>query len=296
MTKFNYQIITPDEQYKLLIERWLIDDIWKDKIVLFLKHHSYFQIMLYFLKFQDKDKLFLPNTLRSDIQSMYEFDHNLRVMVFSFICEIEHSFKNNFCQVTCQKRGNIRWVDPIKYRRSGCFDKHIKPFLNQIDENKTTPEKIPHDIIRKYMQKYMDPLYPPLWNMLEVLTFGSISTIYKSLDNSTKKEIANLYSLDNSILESWIQAIVTVRNICCHHNKLYDQPIKTSIQIAKRFVSAFEWDNCRLFAILGIIHYFCHKLDIHTKFLLQLTTLIKAYPTVNTGLPTDWEGLIKWII
>lgn len=130
----------------------------------------------------------------------------------------------------CQEKGNIRWTDVNNFKDTRVFDDILSPIIQSIDSG-----TVKSDFIKKYMAKYTDPIYPPFWNMLEILTFGQISLMYKSVDANHKKTIASVYTIDNSILENRLQCLVAVRNICCHHNKLYDRQDLFPIKVPKLY-------------------------------------------------------------
>lgn len=93
------------------------------------------------------------------------------------------------------------------------------PFLEQVENKRSS-----HDPITFYVKKYTNPKFPPFWNMLEVFSFGQISTIFQHFsERFVKKLVAESYNLSIPMLEDRIKNLVDARNICCHHNKLYDR-------------------------------------------------------------------------
>jgi len=81
-----------------------------------------------------------------------------------------------------------------------------------------------YEHVQKYIDKHQDPKNPPFWNMIEVFTFGQVVKMYRYLaDIQIQKDVAKQYNLDERKMWSWMKTLVDVRNICCHHNKLFDK-------------------------------------------------------------------------
>lgn len=287
--KFNYSIKTPEQLYENLVNKWLEIDISKEEVIHFLKHHSYFQFMLYFKKYRNNEHKFNDWIKFSLLRDTYFFDQKFRLILLFYISEIENSFKNNFCQIICNKLWNTWRTEKKHFKVIKIFDEVIQSILNDIDKNNVKSE-----FIKKYVEKYNNPKYPPFWNMLEVLTFWQISIIYKSIENSYKKTIANVYSIDNSILENWLQSLVLIRNICCHHNKLFDRNDLLIIKIPKKFIwlDIFEWHERNVFWKLSIICFLLTHLKIEDNFISELKILFEKYNYIPQFIRNDWEEKI----
>lgn len=290
--RFEFSIKTAEELYNQLIEKWLDMDISKEKIIHFLTHHSYFQFMLYFKRYWNTDHKFSSDTKFSIIRDTYIFDQKLRLNLLYYISEIENSFKNSFCQTMCQDKWNIRWTDKNNFKDTRVFDDILSPIIQSIKDK--SPKS---DFIKKYMIKYTDPIYPPFWNMLEILSFGQISLMYKSVDSSYKKTVASIYKIDNSLLENRLQCLVTIRNICCHHNKLYDRQDLFAIKIPKiyKWKDIFESHEKDLFGVFAIIYYLLLHLNLDKKFLSDIKILFAEYNYINNIIREDWEEKILLI-
>lgn len=63
-----------------------------------------------------------------------------------------------------------------------------------------------------------EPELPPSWIMIEGLTPGSLSHLYRELrDTPAKRSIAATLGVNHPLLDSWLRTYVRVRNICAHH-------------------------------------------------------------------------------
>lgn len=184
---FTYEIKTPEEILNLLMQRNLIIDEQEENVIYFFKFHSYFQFMLYMKDFWDKNHNFNWKITFSEIKDYYLFDKDLRELLFRYIWEIENTFKNIFCFYWCKYLWNTFWIEKENFNEN-FNDEKIELIKLSIDKKrkgksleKEHKKIVNKDEIKKYIEKYINPKYPPFWNMLEIFTFGEISKLYEFL-------------------------------------------------------------------------------------------------------------------
>lgn len=290
MDPFVYQILTAEQQYDNLIAKWLLMDQERSEIIFFLRHHSYFKVMLYFRPYRSVNdagnRRFHDWSTWTRILQDYNFDHDLRITLFSYIIFIENSFKNTLCQLTCQKRWNTRWEDVAHFNDPQVFVESIQPILNEI-----LLWRSKHEHVQKYIERHIDPKNPPFRNMIEVFTFGQVVKMYRYLaDTQIRKEIWKQYQLDESKLWSWMKTLVDARNICCHHNKLFD---KTNWKIARvRAIDQMLDQRCdTLYHVCTLMHYLLNQIRVNNTFIHDLDMLFTKYPDVQNSFPENWKEL-----
>ena len=84
----------------------------------------------------------------------------------------------------------------------------------------------------------------PVWAIVEVLSFGTLSKIIKNLKTGTessysifaanyqyKSKKGNLVKPSQKMLASWIQGVSVLRNICAHNSRIYNRTIHTTPEI-----------------------------------------------------------------
>lgn len=59
---------------------------------------------------------------------------------------------------------------------------------------------------------------PPVWCAIEVIPFGSLVTLYRNTTRKVKKAVSDVFGVPSEVLESWILALNTVRNLCAHQS------------------------------------------------------------------------------
>ena len=140
--------------------------------------------------------------------------------------------------------------------------------------------------------------------VLEVASFGTISTFFKNLKPSrSKREIANHFGLDISTFESWFHTMAYIRNACAHHARMWNKLISIRPQIPrsplKQWLKSPRIDNRRIYFILSSILYLLQTVNPHSRFKKNLFKLFKKYPTVDIsamGFPADFRNEKLWIV
>lgn len=84
----------------------------------------------------------------------------------------------------------------------------------------------------------------PVWAVVEVLSFGTLSKIIKNLKTGTGSTFSvltsnyqfasvkgNLVKPSQKMFASWIQAVSVLRNMCAHNSRIYNRTIHTAPEI-----------------------------------------------------------------
>lgn len=77
------------------------------------------------------------------------------------------------------------------------------------------------DFVQEHFDNYSNPIIPPVWKTLEVVSLGTLSHIFCNLsDKRMKKRIAREFNFpQHKLLESWCKNAVTLRNNLAHHSR-----------------------------------------------------------------------------
>ena len=67
----------------------------------------------------------------------------------------------------------------------------------------------------------------PIWIQLEIIPFGTVSLLYSDLRAGIARSgVSSAYGIDHAILQSWLRALVVLRNICAHGGVLYGRQLE----------------------------------------------------------------------
>ena len=133
--------------------------------------------------------------------------------------------------------------------------------------------------------------------MMEAITFGSLSRLYSGLRLHHRKAIATHFGYDEKILVSWFRSLNMLRNMCAHHNRLWnfhmlvDQP-----KVAKKFRSEMTRTDrlyARVIVLIALLDEIAHGSDWKQR-LIDLINRFPRVPTAAMGFPADWRLRAVW--
>lgn len=87
-------------------------------------------------------------------------------------------------------------------------------------------------IIQQHHKTHINDKYAPAWKTLEYMTLGGIIHLFNALkDKMVRRAISEHFKVRQlPVFESYLKAILTIRNYCAHGNVLYDIALPTSIR------------------------------------------------------------------
>ena len=297
MTTYNKQPISIADQISILKSRGLMFDN-EQEAVEYLKIISYFRLASYW-KPMESDKLkhiFKPNSKFENVVTLYNFDKELRTLIFSAIQSIEIALRTKIIQIVSSNYGAFWFTEKSLFTNTTIFSKCL---LNIEEELKRSKE----DFLIEHFAKYDNPPYPPAWKTLEVSSFGTLSKLYCNLaDNNLKKQIARELGLPQHLyLESWIKSLSVLRNCIAHHARIWNRKYPWKPQIPQKLQSPWIQNSTisheKLYAQLCCIGYLLNAIHPNNNFKQKLKILLSKYSIVDIsamGFPKLWYNEALW--
>ena len=297
MAKFEKPAKSDDLLVAQLIERKLLIE-QPEKVKTYLSHIGYYRLSGYMHPFLKRDgtKEFQEGSHFSKVLDSYLFDKKLRQVLLDMCERIEISIKTNLCNIMALKHGPHWYLDGSHFRK---YD-HYQHFIHDVEEYCTEC----HDsFIKHYLRKYSAPRLPPIWMIIQTLTFGQVSRLYDNLKASPERSaIAYCYGITPGIFESWLKSISFVRNCCAHHSRVWNRhfPLKPIIPTDKDkcFLATVNDDtNKRLYGTLSCMLAMLEKINPNASCRRRLKGLFREYPHVSLvemGFTADWENSSIW--
>lgn len=205
---------TFEEQLELLKRKGIVIEHSEDCIE-FLKHVNYYRFSAYYLPFRDaKTQKLFSNIKFERLQKIYEFDQNLRSLIFAAIENIEIHLRTQIAYYHVHKYGAEGYREFNYYNTGHNHSDFLQRLSGCVNENKKTL------IVRHHLDKYDGHF--PLWVMIEFFSMGMLSHFYRDLITQDRKNIAKiLYNTNHKNLESWTRCLTDLRNRCAHYSRLY---------------------------------------------------------------------------
>lgn len=267
------------------------------KAFAFLDNVSYFRFAAYLRPFKALDKTrYKENATFEKAVRIYEFDAELRALLFSAIQKIEISLRAKVINQFSLNYGAFWFVNPDL-----AVDKH--KYAENLSFLDRELQRSKDDFIKEHYAKYGKEEFPPAWKLIDLTSFGSLTKLYFNFANgAVKKKIARSYGVpQQEMLESWMKSINALRNCCAHHGRVWNRVMPVMPQLPMKLKQAWitnipELAN-RLYAVLCCLLYWLNAIDSQNELCANFKDLLSRYPEVDTkamGFPKCWQDEPLW--
>jgi len=192
----------------------------KSEAIHYLKSIGYFRLSAYFLPFINKDsanKVFKEGVELKDIEQLYAFDKELRLLVVDAIESIEVTLRASLNDYMSFEYGPHWYLEAKHFNNLKIYQK----FLEDLEELCRKPKEV---FLIHYYANYTAPKLPPSWMVTELISFGTCANLFKNLHSlQDRKEICKLFKQHPTIMSSWFTSLNYVRNLCAHHARLWNR-------------------------------------------------------------------------
>ena len=261
-----------------------------DNALQILKQHNYYRLSGYWKFFLDADDFFDERTSFEKIYEIYKFDRFLRSQLIEVITDIEVYFKTQLAYYLGNKYGAIGYLNSENFDEKK-IDSH-KKFIDTVENINLTKKDNP--IVKHHATKYDGNI--PVWALVELVSFGSVSKLYSLLNTHDQKEFCKMAykNINHLQLDSFIHAVTALRNTCCHFQRLYKY--KPSIR-AKKYT--FDLNDVDSYNVVNF-DYVGYSMFIALLLLPSKSTGFKfikhvtKYMKINVIDPRDYGMYKGW--
>lgn len=279
--------MTIDEQIKNLKDLGLIvkDEEYARKI---LNDISYFRLIkAYSLNLKYKNSNYNEQVTFEHIVELYLFNANFRQILFPQIEKIEINTRCRIGNYFANKYGVLGHMDSNNFANIYYHKLFIEDIREEVKRNSKAP------FVKNFRENYEGGELP-IYALVEIFSFGTLSKFYKNMKNADKKEVAKEFGVGYTYLESWLESISYVRNICAHYGRLYNAKLSKTPRMYNQYRKAGIGNN-RIFGVLLCMMQLL-KEDKHWKlFIDELELLIDKYEGIDIktmGFPENWKELL----
>lgn len=246
----------------------------------------------------------------SDIVALYEFDENLRSLVFKYICHIEQKIRSlisySFCEVFSENQS--AYLDSSNYNVAKKNRHDISKLISILDyeANKNTE----HSYVVYQRNTYGNV---PLWVIMKTLTLGQTSKMYSFMKPSIKAKVSVHYeNVTEKELIQYLKILTVFRNICAHNERLFsfetrfeipDTKLHEKMDIPQKGTQ-YLYGKHDIFALFIAFRYLLDKEDF--KLLKkELTKLFSAFAIATSStdknkllqamhFPSNWANITRY--
>lgn len=299
---FTKKALTVTEQVAQLQERGLL--IKHPRIAeKYLLNISYYRLGEYwYVMQQDKEKhIFKPNSKFEDVIALYNFDAELRLLLFGIIEKIEISLRTKLIYYVSHE------IDPWWFQNFELFI-DSKALVKTLSNLEAEIERTKDVSIKNHKKKHKDDgRFPPAWKSLEQTSFGALSKLYGNLKNNvaSKDIIAKEFgAVNHTYLPSWLQSISQIRNFCAHHSRLWNRNLPSTVKMLSKPPNPWITDaenvpkqSNKLYMHMCLMKYLLNTIKPDNEFTERLDALFKKYPNVDLkalDMKPNWQQEPLW--
>jgi len=271
----------------------------------YLSNISYYRLGEYWYVMQsDKENhVFKPNSKFNDVIALYNFDADLRMLLFEVIEKIEISLRTKLIYHLSHE------INPWWFQNFELFTDSmalVKTLSNIEEELSRSKDKT----IKNHFKKHKDDKrFPPAWKALEQTSFGALSKLYGNLKHTLKSKdtIAQEFgAVNHTYLPSWLQSIAQIRNYCAHHSRLWNKNLPGTVKLLSKppnlWINDIEnvpkqHEFSKLYVHLCLMKYLLNTIQPNNTFTTKLNTLFVNYSNVDEnalGMKPNWQKEPLW--
>jgi abortive infection bacteriophage resistance protein len=301
---FDKKAFTLEEQVAQLQKRGL--EIKHPRIAeKYLINISYYRLGEYWYVMQsDKENhIFKLNSKFTDVIALYNFDAELRLLLFDVIEKIEISLRTKLIYYLSLE------IDPWWFQNFSLFD-NCKELVKTLSSLEGEIERTKDVAITNHKKKHKDDgRFPPAWKSLEQTSFGSLSKLYGNLKSTVKakdKIAEDFGAVNHTFLPSWLQSIAQIRNFCAHHSRLWNRNLPSTVKLLPKPPNPWIIDQenipkqhefSKLYIHMCLMKYMLNTIIPKNEFTQKLKNLFEKYPNVDPnalGMKQNWENEPLW--
>jgi len=255
----------------------------------FLNDVSYFRLIkAYNLGLKEKNSKYNGKTTFEEIVQLYLFNSRFRQVLFTRIEIVEVNLRCRLATYFSLKYGPLGYLDANNFVSGLYFDEFKEDMEKEIERNKKSP------FVKNFLENYEGGNIP-LYALVELFSFGTLSKFFKNMKNEDKRDFAKqYYGVGYTYFESWVENIAFVRNICAHYGRIYNMNMVKTPRLYREY-SEKGVSNLRIFATLICIKHLIPNDNKWDEFIQTIDLLIDKYNSVDIklmGFPDNWKDLL----
>lgn len=289
--------LTYDQQADLAISKGLGAD--RDELVACLESIGYYRLSGYWHILKDPATgLFHGNATLGRVLDLYSFDRRLKLLVFDAVERVEVYLRSQLAYELAYEGG------PFGYLRPESLPNLDGPAYDGLMSRcRKSFKRSREPFALHFKQTYGDHHeLPPYWMRVNMMDFGMVFTLYRGAPNPVRKKIASSLGVAPRVLDSWLLAINTTRNICAHHGRLWNRVLGTRALVPRakndsRWHTPYEVETDRPFVVLTVLSCLLETIAPDCGWqarLLELVSTRSAADLERMGFTDGWELCPLW--
>lgn len=271
----------------------VIDD--EEEALDILGRVNYYRLSAYGigLKRADDPEKYIDGISLHHLYRLYRFDVLLRAALVHLIEHIEIELRTQVAYQLAIRYGAEGYRDPSNFcdrstSRTGSVHADI---LGKLSDEISRQKNLPY--VKHHNQVYGGHF--PIWVAVELFSFGMLSSLYSIMKPEDRKAVADRYHVHHRHLESWIMALVEVRNRCAHYGRIYNMPLNQAPYLFKEH-RQYRMTQNKIFPVILVMRRMMRNTPEWLEFFATLDALMSVFSEVNPtfmNFPPDWKKVLS---
>ena len=240
------------------------------------------------------EQFFKVNSNFETVFNLYKFDRELRKLVIAELEKIEVAIRSKMAYLLSTTHGSFWIEDETLFANRTIYQAVFAKICEELSRRDD-------DVILSFKSKYSNP-FPPSYILMEITSFGTLLRLYNNLlPGKLKKEIATAFGLPDAVFTSWLHSIVSIRNVCAHHERLWNRKLRIQPLFPRKTHHTWLMDkhvgNNRIYYVFSMMIYLLNSINPQYTFKQKLESLFLKYPNVDKtamGFPINWQNEPLW--
>jgi abortive infection bacteriophage resistance protein len=303
---YTKKALTFADQIALLQERGLtVSD--PDEAQACLERVGYYRLSAYWYPFKHNGESLAGGSFDKVIK-LYEFDRRLRLLMLDAIERIEVAFRTAVSYQLGHAFGAFGHEDPNNFRddfgdppdpsRSRASLTHEDWLRDLHDETERSREVF----VASFQERYTDYPRLPVWMVTEVMSFGTLSKLFRAMLPDQQRPVIVPYEIHQSVACSWLHTLSFVRNACAHHSRIWNRELPVSPKLPR---GDSDWSSTkftndrRIYVALLILRHLTRSHQRGDAWARDAVTLLGTWDSEerwqrSMGMPTTWREHPFW--
>lgn len=148
-------------------------------------------------------RVYLEKTTFEDIYALYQFDNQLRELVFRYLCQIEKKMRSLISYAFCEVHGEQQsaYLDTVNYNYTRRNQQGVDRLIQMLDRLANVNADYEYLVYQRRVYHNV-----PLWVLMNAMTFGQLSKMYSFLSSRVQSKISqNFTHINERELEQYLK-------------------------------------------------------------------------------------------
>ncbi len=294
--KYEKPFRTFEEQADLLMSRGMHAN--RGELIQRLQDVGYYRLSGYWHIFKCDDDTFRDGTALERVWDLYTFDRQFRLVTLDAVERVEVYLRTQLAYELAKAGGPFGYSDSANLPNlsAEAYEKLLRRCQNA------------HDRSREPFALHFKATYgdehelPPYWVLVNLMDFGMVVTLYRGAPGDIRKTISRSFGIEPKVMDSWLVALNTVRNICAHHGRLWNRTLGTKPKLPRkkgdpRWHEPYQVQPNKMFGMLTILSNMLEVAAPSTAWRERLFALLKTRSPQDLrrmGFTDGWETCPLW--